>query len=92
MVPNPAIRNLIREDKLHQIYSQMQVGQAQSAMQTMNQSLFTLFRRGDITLEDALNRSSDRDELRTMIEQGGAPGGGRQQRNTGGRSQKIRYT
>ncbi|MEC9396314.1 MAG: ATPase, T2SS/T4P/T4SS family, partial [Myxococcota bacterium] len=91
MVPNPAIRNLIREDKLHQIYSQMQVGQAQSSMQTMNQSLFTLYRRGDITLEDALNRSSDREELRTMIEQGGAPAG-RQSSNLGGRSQKIRYT
>ena len=91
MVPNPAIRNLIREDKLHQIYSQMQVGQAQSSMQTMNQSLFTLYRRGDITLEDALNRSSDREELRTMIEQGGVTSG-RQSSNLGGRSQKIRYT
>ena len=41
MVPNGAIRNLIREDKLHQIYSQMQVGQAGSGMQTMNQSLYS---------------------------------------------------
>ena len=39
MVPNAAIRNLIREDKLHQIYSQMQIGQAKFGMQTMNQSL-----------------------------------------------------
>ena len=69
----------------------MQVGQAQSSMQTMNQSLFTLYRRGDITLEDALNRSSDREELRTMIEQGGVTSG-RQSSNLGGRSQKIRYT
>ncbi len=72
MVPNPAIRNLIREDKIHQLYSQMQVGQAQSGMQTMNQSLFTLLRRQDITIEDALARSNDPDELRTMISQGGA--------------------
>ena len=39
MVPNAAIRNLIREDKIHQIYSQMQIGQDKFGMQTMNQSL-----------------------------------------------------
>ena len=39
MIPNAAIRNLIREDKVHQIYSQMQVGQTKFGMQTMNQSL-----------------------------------------------------
>ena len=43
MVPNAAIRNLIREDKLHQIYSQMQIGQAKFGMQTMNQSLCDLY-------------------------------------------------
>ncbi len=73
MVPNPAIRNLIREDKVHQIYSAMQVGQSRSFMQTMNQSLFLLYKKGDITLEHAMNRSTDRDELRSMIEQKGAP-------------------
>jgi twitching motility protein PilT len=67
MVPNPAIRNLIREDKVHQIYSQMQVGQDKFGMQTMNQSLFSLFSRRLITLDDALGRSSDPDELRQMI-------------------------
>ena len=45
MVPNPAIRNLIREDKIHQIYSQMQIGQDKFGMQTMNQSLASLYQR-----------------------------------------------
>lgn len=94
MVPNPAIRNLIREDKVHQIYSQMQVGQHLSYMQTMNQSLFNLYRKGDITLEDALHRSSDPDELRTMLENNGGQQGRRQQQQQqpGGRNTKIRYT
>ncbi|MEZ4459694.1 MAG: type IV pilus twitching motility protein PilT [bacterium] len=90
LVPNPAIRNLIREDKVHQLYSAMQVGQSRSFMQTMNQALFKLYRNGDLTLEDALTRSSDPDELRTMIEQGGQSGspGAR----TGGSGGRIRYT
>jgi twitching motility protein PilT len=67
MVPNPAIRNLIREDKIHQIYSQMQVGQSQFGMQTMNQSLASLYQRRYITYEDAMNRTSDASELRNMI-------------------------
>jgi len=67
MIPNPAIRNLIREDKLHQIYSQMQVGQAKFGMQTMNQSLFSLYQRGLITLNDALERSHNLDELMGML-------------------------
>lgn len=67
MVPNPAIRNLIREDKVHQIYSQMQVGQEKFGMQTMNQSLYTLFQRRLISMEEALGRSSDPDELKQMI-------------------------
>lgn len=73
MVPNPAIRNLMREDKVHQIYSQMQVGQGKHGMQTMNQSLFSLYARRLISLEEALGRSTDQDELRMMIEnKGGA--------------------
>ena len=68
LVPNPAIRNLIREDKVHQIYSQMQVGQAKHGMQTMNQSLFSLYQRRLITLEECMGRSSEPDELRMMIE------------------------
>jgi twitching motility protein PilT len=67
MIPNPAIRNLIREDKIHQIYSQMQVGQARFGMQTMNQSLLYLYQKRYITYEEALSRTSDPDELRNMI-------------------------
>lgn len=70
MIPNVAIRNLIREDKIHQIYSQMQVGQSRFGMQTMNQSLASLYQRRLISYEDAIGRSSDPDELRQMI---GAP-------------------
>ncbi len=68
MVPNPAIRNLIRENKVHQIYSQMQVGQDTFGMQTLNQSLYSLYARRLISLEEAMGRSSDQDELRSMIE------------------------
>src|SRR6185369_9265742 len=67
MVPNPAIRNLVREDKVHQIYSQMQVGQDKFGMQTMNQSLMVHLSKRVITLEEALGRSSDPDELKQMI-------------------------
>jgi twitching motility protein PilT len=68
MLPNPAIRNLIREDKIHQIYSQMQMGQSKHGMQTLNQSLYALYMRRLITLEEALGRSGDGDELMGMIE------------------------
>ncbi len=71
MVPNAAIRNLIREDKVHQIYSQMQVGQTKFGMQTMNQSLMNLYSRRLITLEEALGRSSEPDELRQMLANAG---------------------
>ena len=70
MIPNDAIRNLIREDKLHQVYSQMQVGQGVHGMQTFNQSLADLVHRGVITREIALHRSSMRDELETMLDEG----------------------
>jgi twitching motility protein PilT len=70
MVPNPAIRNLIREDKVHQIYSQMQVGQSKFGMQTMNQSLYMLYSKKLISLDEALGRSSDVDELRNMMASG----------------------
>jgi twitching motility protein PilT len=72
MVPNAAIRNLIREDKIHQIYSSMQVGQEKFGMQTMNQSLASLYQRRMISMETAMSRSSDLDELRNMIGQGSA--------------------
>ncbi|AKT41694.1 type IV pilus twitching motility protein PilT [Chondromyces crocatus] len=69
MIPNAAIRNLIREDKLHQVYSQMQMGQAGSGMQTMAQSLASLFQRRLVSLEDALAAAADPEELRTMLDQ-----------------------
>lgn len=72
MVPNSAIRNLIREDKIHQIYSQMQVGQEKYGMQTFNQSLFNLFSRRMISHEEALSSSQDPEELKNMIERGTA--------------------
>ena len=75
MVPNAAIRNLIRENKISQIYSQMQVGQEKFGMQTMNQSLFSLFSRRLISQEDAIGRSSEPDELKMMME-GRTPMGG----------------
>ncbi len=78
MVPNPAIRNLIREDKVHQVYSQMQVGQSKFGMQTFNQSLAALYLKRLITMDEALGRSSDPEELRNVLAGGGqrALGGG----------------
>ena len=75
MVPNAAIRNLIREDKLHQIYSQMQIGQQKFGMVTMNQSLCDLVAKKVITAEEAMARTSEFDELRTMLANAGAIGG-----------------
>jgi twitching motility protein PilT len=74
MVPNAAIRNLIREDKIHQVYSSMQVGQEKFGMQTMNQSLATCYQRRLVTLEDAMGRSPDGEELRNLIGKGGPVG------------------
>jgi twitching motility protein PilT len=70
MIPNPAIRNLIREDKVHQIYSMMQTGQDKYGMQTFNQALATLYHKRQITLEVAMQRSSNTDELKELIERG----------------------
>ncbi len=82
LVPNSAIRNLIREDKVHQIYSMMQTGQGKHGMQTFNQALASLYHQKQISMETAIQRSSNADELRELIEhgaglnngQGGAPG------------------
>ena len=70
LVPNAAIRNLIREDKVHQIYSMMQTGQDRYGMQTFNQSLATLFHKRKVTMETVIQRSSNTDELRELIERG----------------------
>jgi twitching motility protein PilT len=72
LIPNPAIRNLIREGKIHQIYSQMQVGQNKFGMQTLNQALFSLYQRRVISLEEAQGRSTEPDELQMMLD-GRAP-------------------
>jgi twitching motility protein PilT len=82
MVPNAGIRNLIREDKLHQIYSQMQIGQTKYGMQTMNQSLVDLYLKKIISLEEAIGHSSEIDELKTMIVNGGGSIGAEQRPQT----------
>ncbi len=74
LTPTPAIRNLIRERKVHQLYSAMQSGQGRHGMQTMNQSLASLVGRGSISMETALAASSMPDELRTLISRAGARG------------------
>ena len=70
LVPNSAIRNLIREDKIHQIYSMMQTGQDKYGMQTFNQALASLVHKRTITQEVAMQRSSNADELRDLLERG----------------------
>lgn len=70
LVPNAAIRNLIREDKIHQIYSMMQTGQDKFGMQTFNQALASLYHKKTITLEAAMQRTSNADELKELIERG----------------------
>jgi twitching motility protein PilT len=67
LIPNPAIRNLIREDKIHQIYGIMQTGQAKSGMQTMNQSLYDLYMKRLITYDDAIGRATVPEEIITMV-------------------------
>ena len=80
LVPTPAIRNLIREDKIHQIYSAMQTGTGQTGMQTFNQGLANAYFSKMISLDMALSRSSNADELQDMINRGVAtPAGGAKQ-------------
>jgi twitching motility protein PilT len=71
MIPNAAIRNLIREDKVHQIYSIMQVGQTKFGMQTMNQSLLDLYLKGLIPVEEVLGRTTNPEEMKQMLVQTG---------------------
>jgi twitching motility protein PilT len=73
LVANPAIRNLIRDDKIHQIYGTMQAGQEKYGMQTMNQSLARLVERRVITRDQAFATSSNRDELVMILERGAPP-------------------
>ncbi len=71
MVPNAAIRNLIREDKIHQVQSAMQTGQATTGMTTLNQALINLIRGGKINLKDAEIRCTDLDEFHRLCENNG---------------------
>ena len=87
LLPNAAVRNLIREDKTHQIYSQMQMGQGKHGMMTLNQSLFSHIASGAISLEVALSRSYDVEELETMVNNARS-GGGPGQRPGPGRPQR----
>ena len=72
LLMTPGIRNLIRDNKLHQIESLMQVGQNKTGMITLNQSLFNLVTRGHISKDDALNNSSDIEGLLRIFEKAGA--------------------
>ena len=70
LIPNAAVRNLIREDKIHQIYSMMQTGNDKFGMRTLNQSLAALYRKREITLETALTISSNTKELLDLVGRG----------------------
>jgi twitching motility protein PilT len=70
LIPTSAVRNLIREDKVHQIYSSMQTGQEKYEMQTFNQSLAQLVLAHQLTEEDALAKSANVDELKELIRRG----------------------
>jgi twitching motility protein PilT len=70
LIPTTAVRNLIREDKIHQIYSAMQTGQEKFGMQTFNQSLSQLVLSKQISIEEALAKSSNPEELQDLIQRG----------------------
>jgi len=67
MINTPAISNLIRENKIHQIYSQMQIGQQQTGMQTQNQMLADFVKKGLISKDDAFRITTRADELKSMV-------------------------
>ncbi len=73
LLATPAIRNLLRDEKLHQVYSQMQVGHAGTGMQTMSRALVALVEHGIVAVEDAIARATEPDELRRLL--GVSPGG-----------------
>lgn len=67
MIPTHAIRNLIREDKIHQLYSSMQLNQGETGMVTMNQSLAISYKEGLVEKEEALGFATDEEEFLKMI-------------------------
>ena len=103
LIPTPGIRNLIREDKIHQIYASMQAGQGRHGMQTFNQSLSELVLKGEISQAAAISYSSNQDELCELINRGigtlnmdrrpnTKDGGGTSPNIFGGRNPNIRYS
>ncbi|MBI4352405.1 MAG: type IV pilus twitching motility protein PilT [Candidatus Omnitrophica bacterium] len=66
LIATPAVRNLIRESKSHQIYSAIQTGQKEG-MRTLNMGLAELVKTGKIAREAALSRSSDTQELERLL-------------------------
>ena len=70
LIPNPAIRHLIRDNKIHQVYSSMQTGQEKYGMITFNQSLSNLYFRREITLELAMSVSHNPEELNDITKRG----------------------
>jgi twitching motility protein PilT len=74
MVPTPAVRNLIREGKTHQLYSALQTG-GQHGMQTMDAALVDLVRAGKLTQKQAEGRSSTPDELKRLLGDDGSTAG-----------------
>lgn len=75
LIPNVAIRNLIREDKIHQIYSMMQTGQGDTGMITMNQMLSTLVKSGVVGKQEALEHSPVPEELARLLGLAGGASG-----------------
>lgn len=71
LIMNPNICNLVRENKMHQVYGMMQVGQDQTGMRTLNQSLLKLVLKRKIDLANAFASSSDPDELDRLLKQKG---------------------
>jgi len=67
MITNPAIKNLVREDKVHQLYSQMQLNQTQTGMVTQTQELVEYLRQKVISKESAIQFSNRPDELMNVI-------------------------
>jgi twitching motility protein PilT len=67
LIPNPAVRNLIRENKMHQVYSQMQIGQDKTGMITMNQSLKESVDKGFIDVNTAMAYSPVPEEMMKML-------------------------
>jgi twitching motility protein PilT len=68
LITNPAIQNQIREDKVHQIYSQMQLNQQETRMTTQTQQLIDLLKKGVISKENAIKNSNRPEELMKIIE------------------------